>query len=201
MNSTHKNEKYLKKKEFNVNLHFSFIPFISVLLWFFYAHIAHTVPCWNYSLTKFSLCFCSKWAHSSNCKNDTIKVKFQWMTHYIVYQKELGRIGEIFYYNFSICDLFQPKRQTSAPSSGALLKNCKSHCYFRVIRVENSTERQRTIFGHVFPYEIADFCTKISQFFLPNNWPSMNHCVLFLWLFNIPIWFTWVQFLIWNESL
>ena len=33
------------------------------------------------------------------------------------------------------------------------------------IRVENNADHQRTIFGYVLPYEIADFCTKNSKIF------------------------------------
>ena len=54
-------------------------------------------------------------------------------------------------------------------------KTDKNQCFsfmisqlFIIVRVENSTELQRTIFGHVLPYEIADFCTKNSQNFCHN---------------------------------
>ena len=46
-----------------------------------------------------------------------------------------------------------------------------------MLRLENSTEHQRTIFGSVFLYERADFCTKNSQYFCQNFWPSIHNCV------------------------
>ena len=47
-----------------------------------------------------------------------------------------------------------------------------------MLRAENSTEHQRTIFGPVFLYERAGFCTKNSKYFCHNSWPSINNCAL-----------------------
>ena len=46
------------------------------------------------------------------------------------------------------------------------------------VRPENSTELQRTIFGYVFPYQMAGFCTKNSKNFQPNFHYSKNYCGL-----------------------
>ena len=45
-----------------------------------------------------------------------------------------------------------------------------------MLRAENSTEHQRTIFGPVFLYERAGFCTKNSKYFCHNDWPSIFNC-------------------------
>ena len=45
-----------------------------------------------------------------------------------------------------------------------------------MLRAENSMEHQMTIFGPVFLYERAGFCTKNSKYFCHNDWPSIYNC-------------------------
>ena len=47
-----------------------------------------------------------------------------------------------------------------------------------MLRAENSTEHQRTIFGPVFLCERAGFCTKNSKYFCHNSWPSIYNCAV-----------------------